>query len=390
MKSNLLLNVIISIIIIALLAFFGYVVVVISLLMGGLTFYTPLIVVITVSFMILTVVLIFRLLKPKTIRIALISFFALCLIAISIYEIRERYERSIVTMSDQDYNLYGYQPFHVDTNVAVLHEPSQLKLEGDLPILDGATALYPVYSAFARAAYPEKEYDVHQSEVMSNQTGEAYQNLFRGDVDIIFVAAPSKRQLEQADQLGIELELTPIGREAFVFFVNEKNTVTSLTLEEVQGIYSGAITNWSDVGGENESIRAFQRPADSGSQTALEKLMGDVPITDPPTENVVSGMGGVFEEVSSYKNYKNALGYTFRFFATEMVQNGDIRYLEIEGVYPDKETIRNDTYPLASEFYAITAGSNNPNVERLLQWILSEQGQSLVEKTGYVPVREAE
>lgn len=71
-----------------------------------------------------------------------------------------------------------------------------------------------------------------------------------------------------------------------------------------------------------------------------------------------------------------------------MVKNGEIRHLEIEGVQPNKETIRQGLYPFASEFYAITAGSDNPNLDDLLEWILSEQGQALVEETGYVPIKE--
>ncbi|KHF41123.1 PstS family phosphate ABC transporter substrate-binding protein [Halalkalibacter okhensis] len=388
MKTNLFFNGILALIVVLALGFLGYIGAVISLFMGGITFYTPLIVVVTVSLMIVAVAAIFRLVKRKTLKLTLISLFTLCLIAIAINEVYEGYQKSIVTVSDQDYNLYGYQPFHDESNVVILHEPANVMIEGELPILDGATALYPVYSAFARATYPEKEYDVHQSEVMSNQTGEAFQNLLNGKVDMIFIAAPSNHQMEQAKKRGIELEMTPIGREAFVFFVNKKNPVTGLSVEQIQGIYSGDIINWSEVGGEHEAIRAFQRPADSGSQTALEKMMDGIPIADPPTENVVSGMGGVFEEVSSYKNYKNAIGYTFRFFSNEMVKNGEIRHLEIEGVYPDKETIRSGAYPIASEFYAITNVENdNSNVDVLLEWILSEQGQRLIEETGYVPVK---
>ena len=182
--------------------------------------------------------------------------------------------------------------------------------------------------------------------------------------------------------------MTPIGREAFVFFVNKKNPINSLTLEQIRGIYSGEITNWSQVGGNDEDIRAFQRPQDSGSQTALQYLMGDTPIMEAPTDDVVSGMGGIINEVAQYKNYKNAIGYTFRYYSTEMVGNDEIKLLAIEGIEPTKETIRNDSYPITSEFYAITAGTENPNVDKLLQWILSPQGQQLVEKVGYVPVTE--
>lgn len=75
------------------------------------------------------------------------------------------------------------------------------------------------------------------------------------------------------------------------------------------------------------------------------------------TQDVESGMGDVFNEVAEYKNHKNAIGYTFRFFSTEMVKNEKIRLLEGDGVYPDKESIRSGTYPITAEFYAITAGT---------------------------------
>lgn len=184
------------------------------------------------------------------------------------------------------------------------------------------------------------------------------------------------------------MELTPIGREAFVFFVNKKNPIDSLTIEQIRAIYSGKVTNWAEVGGERVDIRAFQRPQDSGSQTALQNLMGNVPLMEAPTEDVVSGMGGIISEVAEYKNYKNAIGYTFRYYSTEMVKNKEIKLLPIDGIVPSTENIRNGTYPIASEFYAVTAGTDNPNVQKLLDWILSPQGQALVEKAGYVSVKE--
>lgn len=69
-----------------------------------------------------------------------------------------------------------------------------------------------------------------------------------------------------------------------------------------------------------------------------------------------------------------------------MVGNKKIKLLSIDGVAPTKENIQNGTYPLVSEFYAITAGTENQNVQKLIDWILSEEGQAMVEKVGYVPV----
>lgn len=290
-------------------------------------------------------------------------------------------------ISDGSLEVEEYLPFKKDTKAVTLDEPASLKIEDNLPVIDGATALYPIYSAFAQAVYPEKDYAVQGSEVMSNRTGQAYANVINGTADIIFVLGPSAQQLNMAKNAGKELKLTPIGKEAFVFFVNSRNRVDSLTVDEIKGIYSGEITNWQEIGGKNESIRAFQRPQDSGSQTALQDFMGTTPIMDPPTENIASLMGTIIGEVADYKNYKDAIGYTFRYYSTQMVKNNNIRLLNVNGVEPTVDTIRSGDYPITNEFYAVTAGSDNPHVEAFLAWILSEQGQEIIEKTGYVPIQ---
>lgn len=297
------------------------------------------------------------------------------------------YDKTRQVIGDGSLEVEEYKPFQKKTKAVALDEPATLKIEDDLPVIDGATALYPIYSAFAQAVYPEKDYAVHGSEVMSNRTGQAYTNLINGTADIIFVLGPSAEQLKQAENSGKELTLTPIGKEAFVFFVNAKNPVTSLTVDEIKGIYAGEITNWQEVGGKNDEIRAFQRPENSGSQTALQNFMGTTPIMDPPTENIASLMGTVIGEVADYKNHNNAIGYTFRYYSTQMVKNNNIRLLHVNGIEPTVDTIRSGDYPITNEFYAVTAGSENPHVKAFLEWVLSEQGQEIIEKTGYVPIK---
>ncbi|WP_252504667.1 PstS family phosphate ABC transporter substrate-binding protein [Sporosarcina sp. Marseille-Q4943] len=297
------------------------------------------------------------------------------------------YDKTRPVLSDGQVDLFEYQPFTEKTESVSLDEPAFLQIEDNLPVIDGATALYPIYAAFAQAVYPEKEYDPYNSEVMSSRTGAAYANLINGRADIIFALEPSKAQIESAKNVGKELKLTPIGKEAFVFFVNAKNPVASLTEDEIKGIYSGDITNWKDVGGKNDPIRAFQRPEDSGSQTALQSFMGDEPIMDPPTEDIASLMGTIIGQVSDYKNHKNAIGYTFKYYSTQMVKNNKIRLLAVNGVEPTVDTIRSGEYPITNEFYAITAGSDNPHVEAFIEWILSDEGQEIIKKTGYVPIR---
>ena len=320
-----------------------------------------------------------------------------CVVSIGIGAYRE----SLATVDDRDLLLWQYEPFSEDNQLAALDGPASLELDHRQTLrLDGATALYPVYAAFVQAVYPEGEYPLYTStadgngQVACTGTIEAYERLVQGNADMIFAASPSQDQLDMAEEAGVELHLTPIGKEAFVFFINSRNPVTNLSVEEIQGIYTGEITNWSQVGGNRQSIRPFQRAENSGSQSALLRLMEGLPLLEPEEEERIAGMGGIIREVASYRNYQNAIGFSFRFYATEMVQNGDIRLLALNGVEPTRESIRNESYPITSAFYAVTASrvGEPPLEERseaataLLQWILSQEGQELVERTGYVPI----
>ena len=288
-----------------------------------------------------------------------------------------------------------YAPFMRNTKAVDLGEPASLSIESDFPVMDGATALYPIYSAFARAVYPEslnsyisseykKEIDYY---VDCSKTGGAYIAIAEGKADIIFVAAPSEEQEQYAKDKGVELVYTPIGREAFVFFVNSKNPINDISVEEIQGIYSGEIASWDELGVKGlGDIKAFQRGGNSGSQTALKRLMGDKKLMSAPTEDVVGSMGGIINQTADYKNHKNAIGFSFRFYSTKMVANDKIKLLSIDGVYPSAENIENGTYPIVSEFYAVTRADASENTLKLLEWIRSEQGQKIIELTGYTPL----
>lgn len=298
------------------------------------------------------------------------------------------YQSSIPQLKTEEPYMWEYQPFDNKDKLAKLDGPASLKLTTDLPRLDGATALYPVYAAFVEATYPEKEYDLYESEVTLTTTPHAYERLIDGIVDIIFVAGPSDYQLQLAEEQGVSLNLTPIGKEAFVFFVHQRNPIDQLAIRDIQAIYSGEAKNWSDFGGRKHSIRAFQRPANSGSQTALERLMARIPLMEPPIEDVVSGMGGIISETASYKNYRNSIGYSFRYFSMDLADNQNVKFLAIDDVYPTKDMIRSGEYPISSYFYAITTDSVNENADALIEWILSDEGQQLIESTGYVSLND--
>jgi phosphate transport system substrate-binding protein len=377
----------VSIVTIICFSFVGFVTFFIASFSRDAEFYHIFVPVITVGLITITILAIYGKLKNRIVSKSMLVFFTLCALSVIGYESYQAYLKSLEVVSTQDVDLSRYRPFAENTEAVSLDEDSTYKIKDNLPTLDGATALFPVYSAFAQAVYPEKDYPLYDSEVVSSQTSGAFDRLLKGNVDIVFMAHPSEEQMKNAETLGLNLTLTPIGREAFVFFVHSKNPVKELTIKQIQGIYAGEITNWNEVGGENEKIRAFQRPEGSGSQSALNKFMNGIPLMDPPSEDIVSAMGGIIKETTNYTNRTNAIGYSFRHFSQEMVYNGKIKNIAVDGILPTKETIKNETYPIVAEFYAITAGSENPHIEEFIKWMQSEQGQKLVELTGYVPLK---
>ena len=293
-------------------------------------------------------------------------------------------------------DLSDYMPFE-GKKVATLDEkPTLAKRVTDdqtLPRLDGATALFPVYSAFCQAVYPkdtrytwcEGDETEHNALITCTKTNRAYERLIEGDADIIFVAQPSDEELALAAEKGVEFDMIPFGKEAFVFIVNRDNPLDNITVDQIKGVYSGKITDWSQLGVAGVGpIVAYQRPKNSGSQTALEALMDDTPLIEAPQGVVAWDMGDIVGNVE-YRNLPNAIGYSFRFFCTDMM-GSEVKLLSVDGVAPTEANIRNGSYPITSTLYAIRLkGNDNPNVLALLEWIQSPQGMALVEKSGYTP-----
>ena len=109
-------------------------------------------------------------------------------------------------------------------------------------------------------------------------------------------------------------------------------------------------------------------------------------LMEAPKKDVVDMMSGIIERTADYKNYRNAIGFSFRFYSMEMLQNDQIRLLRVDGISPVEENIENGTYPLASDFYAVIRTDASENTRKLVEWIQGEQGQDIVKGTGYTPV----
>lgn len=298
-----------------------------------------------------------------------------------------QYNKSITINTSPNINVHEYLPFREDSKI-VKYDSTTLKLTEDLPVIDGAAALFPVYSAYVNAVYPETT-KLYDGTFEYNNTPYGYQNLAEKNTDIFIGVYPSDEQKAYAESKNTTFKYTPIGTEAFVFFIHKDNPITDLTSQQIKDIYSGKITNWKEVGGRNEEIAAFQRNQGSGSQSMLERFMGDTPIMEAPTELVNDLMSGIIERVSNYRSKSNSIGFSFRYYVEGIIKNPDIKMISIDGIAPTAENIKNGSYPIVTPIYAVTYEENtNENVDLLLEWILSKEGQYILEETGYVGIGE--
>lgn len=254
------------------------------------------------------------------------------------------------------------------------------------PKVDGSTATLPLSEALFMLATGESA-EVAAKEVVHTKTTNSYYRLYDKEVDLLIVYEPSEEIVERMKEEPLNIK--PIGLDALVFMVNQANPVQSLTMEQLVSIYSGEISNWSEVGGPEKELLAFQRPVGSGSQSLMQKLvMKDKEMVAGDNVFRYSTMSDILEGMLSYNGEDNTLGYSVFYYANNMYFEKDLKFMAVNGVLPSTQTIYDGSYALTNSFYAVirTDEPENSNARKLFDWLTQEEGQQLVLDLGYVPV----
>ncbi len=258
----------------------------------------------------------------------------------------------------------------------------------NFPKMDGSTSMVPMGEAIASVLLGEPRENVSDL-VQFNRTTQSFRNLMAGECDILIVGEPNASVYDEMEEQGFAADIETIATDALIFVVNEDNPVDNLTTEQVRKIYAGEITNWSEVGGNDEPIVAFQRNEGAGSQALMLKLvMGDTPMMEPESAYVAGSMGMLMEVVKEYDNSANAIGYSVYYYAHDMQMAKGLKLLSIDGVAPSPETIRSGAYPHLNAYYCVvpsSAAAGSPN-RVLYDWLMTAEGQALLAAEGYVSV----
>ena len=256
------------------------------------------------------------------------------------------------------------------------------------PRVDASLAIHPLVDSIAADFLGISEDDINYT-YTKTRTSDVYKNLVDGKADVIFVAEPSKEDYEYAKSKGVELEVIPVTRSAFVFIVNTANKVNNLSLDQIVKIYKGEITNWKEVGGDDEEIIPYQRPNGSGSQTAMISLvMKDSNFMTAPKMKIEAEMGGLIDAIAEYDNSKAAIGYSYFYYVNTMYKRDTIKMIGVNGVKPTINSIKDGSYPVYTNGYIVTLKgiSEDSSAKIWVNNVLSNRGSKIIENAGYVPV----
>jgi phosphate transport system substrate-binding protein len=297
----------------------------------------------------------------------------------------------------------GWLPFNPSPGNRILRPDPHSTSHTDSLIWRAAADRTELQLAASRVfADPGRGEDARQSRIarMINSvlaahtnTHQAYVNLIDGRCDLNLTARkPSESERRMAEAKGVQIVTVPVALDALVFLVNVENPVENLTRQQLKQIYRAEIGNWSRVGGADTGIRALRRARDSGSRELFDELLMQGEQLGEPKDALASdlydtmGMMGPFSRITQYPD---ALGYSIHYYEHYMAMSPRTRALSIDGVSPNAETIASGRYPFATQVHA--AYREDAPVDgatrKLVQWLLSEEGQAVVAESGYVPVR---
>jgi phosphate transport system substrate-binding protein len=254
---------------------------------------------------------------------------------------------------------------------------SGLAFAGEIAI-NGSTTVLPFAQSTAEA-FMKANPSVKIS-VSGGGSGNGIKALIDGTTQIADSSREMKKEeIDQAKAKGVRPVQHVVAVDCIVPIVHPSNPVSDLTVDQLQAIYTGKITNWKEVGGPDKPIAVVGRDTSSGTFEVWEaKVLRKEPVT--PRALVVASSGAVIQTVA-----KNpfALGYD----SLGYVDTKTVKALKIGGVTGSPETARNGRFATSRNLYMYTDGEPTGDLKKYLDFVKGPEGQKLVAKEGFVPVK---
>ena len=278
----------------------------------------------------------------------------------------------------------AYMCFTNDVEIIELQGSQKLFSINNYPKIDGIGATEPLAEAF-KANFTGV--DIADIDIEHSKENNAFINFINGNIDLILIEYPTEQEKKLAEDKGIKLEIVPIANDAFVFMVNKNNLVENLSLGQIQNIYSGKTKNWKDIGGNDITIKAFQRPENSRNQNKMSNdIMKGLKMIQPIKKTISQGRTEIIDVVSDYDNSESSIGFGYYYYIINMYTKDNMKLLSIDGTKPTYDNIRTGLYNLQTKYYAVIRKDEpeSSNTRKLLNAMISEKGQNIVKEAGYV------
>lgn len=213
----------------------------------------------------------------------------------------------------------------------------------------------------------------------------AYNSLIEGKNNAILSVMPTRDILTKLEKSNVEIETYIVTSDALVFINNKLNPVASIKSEDVKKVYSREYETWDKVGGENLDIIAYQSNSNGDLYNVLKDFMGDYNVKTPKIRLKDETFNGLINAVTKYLDTrKRALGYvSFNELKSNNVGE-DIRVLSLDGVIPDENSILSKAYSGSYDICLIVRKDDNSQVKKLVEYIKSNKGQTVIRENGYV------
>ena len=222
-------------------------------------------------------------------------------------------------------------------------------------------------------------------QVTGGGSGTGIAALINGTTDICMASRPmkedEKRKLRDRYQtMGVEL---PVAKDGLSVYLSESNPVKELTIEQLRRIYTGAVTNWKEVGGGDAPITLYGRENSSGTYVYFK-------------DNVLLGrdysarcqtLPGTAAVVNAVARDPNGIGYGGAAYAKGVRDCAVKKDASTPGVLPSEATVRDGSYPVSRYLFFYTRTKPAGEAKKFIDWILSAEGQTVVTKVGYFPVK---
>lgn len=247
---------------------------------------------------------------------------------------------------------------------------------GDL-VVKGSTTVLPIAQATAEAFM--KANGSVSITISGGGSSEGIKALIDGTTQIANSSRNMKeKEIADAKGKGIQPVEHKIAMDAIVVMVNPANPVADLTLDQLKAIYTGAVTNWKEVGGEDKPIVVVGRDTSSGTFETWETIvMKKEKVL--PAALVVASSGAMLQTVAKnpYAVGYDGIGYL----------NDSVKGVKVGGIEATKDTALSGTYPISRYLFMYTNGEPAGDAKAFIDFVKSADGQKIVEQVGFVPVQ---